>query len=72
MPEYLMFKNEEVIKNLYDNILYRDIIVRFNIKDSKTLRELANILLSNTANLWESFHTPEEGFSVLKSMTKGS
>ena len=50
MPEYL--KNEDIyyIKTTYENIIYRDIIVRYNIKKQKTLRELVNILATNISS----------------------
>ncbi|MCX6699467.1 MAG: ATP-binding protein [Methanomicrobiales archaeon] len=46
MPEYLLNADEEYIKTLYDNILYRDIITRYSIRQQRLVRELVGILLS--------------------------
>lgn len=47
MPEYLTYHNPESLKEVYNNILYRDIIVRYGITETKSLRELTLYLLSN-------------------------
>lgn len=47
MPEYLEHKNPLVLRNVYENILYKDVIVRYEVKEVKALRELALDLLSN-------------------------
>jgi uncharacterized protein len=47
IPEYFNFKKEEYIKNLYEGILYRDIIVRHNISNEKQLKELVYYFASN-------------------------
>lgn len=47
MPEYLEHKNHLVLQNVYENILYKDVIVRYEIKEVKAMRELALDLLSN-------------------------
>lgn len=47
IPEYLNFKKIEYIKNLFEGILYRDIIVRHNISNEKQLRELVYYFASN-------------------------
>jgi len=47
MPEYLEHKNPLVLQNVYENILYKDVIVRYEIKEVKAMRELALDLLSN-------------------------
>ena len=33
MPEYLQYKNKELLARTYDEILYRDIVTRYSIKD---------------------------------------
>lgn len=38
------------LQSLYSDILNKDIIIRYKIKFSKTLREMANSLMSNTAS----------------------
>lgn len=49
MPEYLKYGASEQLKKVYDDILYRDIIVRYDLKESKSLRELSLYLISNIA-----------------------
>jgi len=46
-PEYLKTKNQEVLKTLYRDILYRDIIVRYNLPQERPLRELVSFCASN-------------------------
>jgi predicted AAA+ superfamily ATPase len=47
MPEYLQYNDENVVTKVYEDILYRDIVARYEIKDVKALRELTLYLLSN-------------------------
>ena len=47
MPEYVKYENEEILKQVYDDIIYKDIIVRYKISDVKTFKELAKYLISN-------------------------
>lgn len=47
MPEYLLTGNKDYLKTLYENILYRDIIVRYRIANEKALKELVNLVSSN-------------------------
>jgi len=47
MPEYLEHKNPLVLQNVYENILYKDVIVRYEVKEVKAIRELTLDLLSN-------------------------
>ena len=49
-PEYLKFKDPEYLKRTYDDILYRDIITRFGIREVRGFRQLAHYLFSNMAN----------------------
>ena len=49
MPEYLEHKNPLVLQNVYENILYKDVIVRYEVKEVKAIRELTLDLLSNIA-----------------------
>ncbi|NNM58518.1 MAG: ATP-binding protein [Legionellales bacterium] len=51
IPEYLQYKNPVIIKSIYENILYKDVIVRFEIKAVKAIRELSLWLLSNPGAL---------------------
>lgn len=51
MPEYLIYKNKEILKRIYEDILYRDIVTRYDIQEVKSLRELVLYYFSNFANL---------------------
>lgn len=47
IPEYLKTDNNEYLKTLYDNIIYRDILVRYKLTNEKTMKELVNLISSN-------------------------
>lgn len=49
MPEYLVYKRPETLTEVYHDILYRDIVARYDIRDERSLRELALYLISNQA-----------------------
>lgn len=50
-PEFLQYKQSQILTRLFDDILFRDIVVRYGIKDSRSLRILAVYLMSNCGNL---------------------
>ena len=50
-PEFLKTNNPDVLSELFENILTRDIIVRYGIRDARLLRNLAVYLISNAGNL---------------------
>lgn len=52
MPGYLKNPAPQILQAVYDDIIYRDIVVRHDIKDVKALRELAFNLLCNASNLF--------------------
>lgn len=52
MPEYLKSKDSIVLKKVYEDILYRDIATRYEIKEIKALRELGLYFLSNLGSLF--------------------
>lgn len=52
MPEYLKYNDSTLLKRVYDDILYRDIVARYDIKQIKALRELGLYLLSNMGGLF--------------------
>lgn len=52
MPEYLRYRDLEILKKVYDDILYRDIVARYDIKEIRSLRELALYFLSNPSTLF--------------------
>ena len=49
MPEYLKNNDSEYIKDVYNSIIYKDIITRYDIKKEKIMRELVLYLVSNLA-----------------------
>lgn len=49
-PEYVKTNDEEQLYTLFDDILIRDIVSRFGIKDLKSLQRLASHLYSNIGN----------------------
>lgn len=50
MPDYLRTGLGQYLNSLLDDILIRDIVVRHNIKDINSLRQLCVFLLSNIGN----------------------
>jgi predicted AAA+ superfamily ATPase len=50
IPEYLENRDINYIRTIYENILFRDIISRYNIKSQKALRELVAILSTNISS----------------------
>ena len=50
-PEFLKTNNTDVITQLFSDILHRDIIVRYGIRDVRALKNLAVYLSSNVGNL---------------------
>ncbi|MFN8887712.1 MAG: ATP-binding protein [Cyclobacteriaceae bacterium] len=48
-PEYLKTDNGSLLNQLLEDILYRDIAVRYAVRNVKTLKQLAVYLLSNIA-----------------------
>lgn len=52
MPEYLKYNDPTLLKRVYEDILYRDIVARYDIKQVKALRELGLYLLSNIGALF--------------------
>ena len=50
-PEFLRFNNPEILSSLLDDILFRDIVVRYGIRDVRSLKRLIIFLISNVSNL---------------------
>lgn len=46
-PEYVRYRDTEFIKRIYEDVMYKDLLVRFKIKETKSFRELAGFLFSN-------------------------
>lgn len=47
-PEVVISKNRKELEQLYQDVLIKDLIVRFKIRETKIFREIALYLLSNT------------------------
>jgi len=54
-PEYVIFGDVDYLKRIFEDILYKDLIVRFKIREIKSFRELANFLFTNFGHLQESY-----------------
>jgi len=50
MPKMVIEKNKIILKELYENIIYRDIIRRFNPNLTKPIKEISIYLLSNVSS----------------------
>lgn len=48
-PEYLKYGRMDILQSLFEDIIARDIVVRHNIRNSETVREMALYLLTNTS-----------------------
>ena len=59
-PEYIKYKDNEYLKRTYEDIIYRDIITRFGIKEVRSFRELTNYIFTN--------FTKEASYNTLKNI----
>lgn len=50
-PAYLQTRRREVLTELFNDILYRDIVVRYGVRDVHALRSLALFLLGHAGSL---------------------
>jgi len=50
-PEYLKNQTDEILQYLFEDILVRDIAVRYGLRDVKSLQRLALYLISNVGKL---------------------
>lgn len=46
-PEYLQTKSTNYLKTLYENIMYRDVVARYGIRNIKAMAEMIHFLVSN-------------------------
>jgi len=51
-PEYLKTRDEEVLFRLMDDIIYRDVAVRYGLRQHQILRQLAIYLISNSGKYY--------------------
>ncbi len=50
-PEHLKYNQIEILQEYFNDIIQRDIVERYKVKNIKQLKELARYLLTNTGNL---------------------
>ncbi|GAA0877911.1 ATP-binding protein [Algoriphagus jejuensis] len=62
-PEYLRDRNPEVLQNLLKDIVFRDIAIRYGIKNTKTLMDITLFLISNVGKT-TSFNSLRKTFEV--------
>lgn len=46
-PEFIEYGDSEYLKRIYEDVLYKDLIARFNIREIKSFKQLANFLFTN-------------------------
>ena len=51
-PGYLKYKDKNILFHLTDDIIYRDIAVRYGIKNDRLLKQILVYLLTNSAKLF--------------------
>jgi predicted AAA+ superfamily ATPase len=51
-PEWHKSKNAETLQNIYDDILYRDVVIRYKIQEIKSLRLISNFLMTNVSKVF--------------------
>ncbi|MGC9354392.1 MAG: ATP-binding protein [Mariniphaga sp.] len=51
-PEFVKNKNPDILTSLFDDILFRDIAVRYGIRDVNSLKKLLLYLIANVGNLF--------------------
>jgi predicted AAA+ superfamily ATPase len=62
-PDFLANQNEEILQQLFNDIVIRDIVVRYGIKDERLIKELGVYLLSNVGKEF-SFNKLKNLFSI--------
>lgn len=49
-PEYIKYQDDEFLKRVYDDILYKDLIARFGIRNIKQFKNLSQYLFTNLSS----------------------
>jgi len=52
MPEFIKYEKPDILERLYKDVIFRDIVARYHIKNVKSLRELALYIFSNAGSLF--------------------
>lgn len=50
-PQYIQLGEDEILNTLLNDLLYRDIVVRYGIRDERALKRLLLFLVANIGNL---------------------
>ncbi|HJH30020.1 MAG TPA: ATP-binding protein [Methanosarcinaceae archaeon] len=50
MPEYAMYKDKELLMQIYEDVIIKDIVVRYNIENIIRLKELYQYTITNFSN----------------------
>ena len=48
-PEYLKYRNPQILQQVLNDIIIRDVVVRYNLKNSKIVKDLFIYLLTNVS-----------------------
>ncbi len=67
-PEYLKTQDAGYIKNIFDNILYKDIIARYSIKKQTAIKELISILATNVSSTF-TYNSIKDDLHLANSIT---
>jgi len=62
-PDYVKTNNPEILQQLFNDIVMRDIVVRYGIKDHRLLQELGVYLLTNIGKEF-SYHNLSKTFGI--------
>lgn len=46
-PEFIEYEDNEYLKRIYEDVLYKDLIARFGIREIKSFKQLSNFLFAN-------------------------
>lgn len=62
-PEAVLTSNQEILKNYFYDILYKDIVVRYNVRNKDILEKIALFLLSNASKI-VSIETIKKNYQI--------
>lgn len=71
MPEFAKYNDDEILLRIYEDIVLKDIVIRYKVDNHRQLRELYHYLLSNFARRF-SYNSANQasGFSSINSVIK--
>lgn len=67
-PEFLKTGDDEQLRRTYEDILFRDIVVRYGIRDVKMFRQMARYLFSNISKD-ASYHSLKNALGIKSAMS---